>query len=344
MNRPKSGCRHMRYAHGLACKDVSVCCLMVWMAMMCMLALAGNAQAAESTISDAAAGTRQSGSITLEYLYRGASVEGANVKLYRVADWNGKGSFSLDSAFSGVRYDWDGLMKELDASQSGGSISASDFQTAATTLEAYAQVQGIAPVRAGTVYVSGAAFNGLDNGLYLISIGRYADAQKVCGSSASLVALPYDDGGNLVSQVTVHAKNDCEPAPVSPAATTLSVGQVWKDDDERTRPASVTVALLRDCVVVDDATLSAANGWRHTWADLDAGHDWTAVERTVPKGYTVAIDRDADTLTITNSGSGATAANGGMARTGAALAPLAIAMVAAALVALPIAIGVRRRR
>lgn len=341
MNRAKNG--RKRYAHGKACRAVSTCCILVCMAMMCALASAGIAQAAESQTSDAAASQEpQGGSITLEYLYQGASVEGAEVKLYRVADWNGKGSFSLDSAFSGVSYDWDGLMKELEDSQNGGSINASDFQTAATTLEAYAQAQNITPVHEGVVYASGAAFTGLSNGLYLISVDRYADAQKTCGSSASLVSLPFDDGQNLVSHVTVRAKNDCAPVPISPAATSLTVAKVWKDDDERTRPASITVTLLRDGAVAGNATLNASNGWKHVWTGLDASHDWTAVERNVPEGYTVGIERNVDMLTITNTGSG-TPSGSGMANTGTVMMPVVLTVMAAALVALPIAVKAKRK-
>ena len=344
MNRLKNGhIGHVRHTCGKTAKAMSACCIMVCMAITCALVPVAGAQDAASQPADASAvQDSQEGGITLEYQYQGASVEGAEVKLYRVADWNGKGTFSLDSAFSGVSYDWDGLMKELEDSRNGGSVNASDFQTAATTLEAYAQAQHIAPVNEGVVYASGATFNGLDNGLYLISIDRYADAQKICGSSASLVSLPFNDGQNLVPQVTLRAKNVCEPVPVNPTTTTLTVAKVWKDDDTRTRPESITVTLLRDGTPSGSVTLNAANGWKHVWNGLDASHDWTAVEHAVPKGYTVAIERDADTLTITNTGSG-TPSGSGMAKTGVATMPMVLAVMAVALLALPVAIRAKRK-
>ncbi len=291
----------------------------------------------------ATAGDAADGRITLEYRYQGDNVAGATVSLYRVADWNGKGTFSLTSAFSGVDYDWDGLMEQLAASTAGGHPDASAFQTAATTLGAYAKARDIEPTRNGVIYDSGASFSGLGKGLYLIMFDRYADTQIRCGASASLISLPYNDSGTLVSEVTVQAKNDCVPAPHAPNTTRLDVRKVWNKDDARSRPSSITVTLLKDGTPSGTVTLTAAGGWKHTWAGLSGEHDWTAVETAVPNGYTVAIDRNGTDLTITNTG-GHAVTNGNIATTGVDAMPLVLAVTAAAAIALPVLIVVRTRR
>ncbi|NMM95412.1 Collagen adhesin precursor [Bifidobacterium sp. DSM 109960] len=305
---------------------------------------AGTAFAAETTANGDAAGNAADGRITLEYRYQGNNVVGATVSLYRVADWNGKGTFSLTGAFSGVDYDWDGLMGQLAASTAGGHPDASAFQTAATTLGAYAKARNIEPTRNGVIYDSGASFGGLGKGLYLIMFDRYADTQVRCGASASLVSLPFNDSGNLVSEVTVQAKNDCVPAPHAPKTTRLSVRKVWNKDDARSRPSSITVTLLKDGTPAGTVALTAAGGWKHSWTGLSGDHDWTAVETSVPDGYTVAIDRNGTDLTITNTGGGHAATNGNIARTGVDAMPVVLAVMAAAAIALPVLIVVKARR
>ena len=55
--------------------------------------------------------------------------------------------------------------------------------------------------------------------------------------------------------------------------------KVWEDgDQETTRPESVRVQLLRDGEVYDTVTLSAENGWRHTWEDLSKQFVWQVIE------------------------------------------------------------------
>lgn len=318
-------------------------------AAVCLAACAGlsfGLPATGTAFADetAAAGDASDGRITLEYRYQGSNVAGATVSLYRVADWNGKGTFSLTSAFSGVDYDWDGLMEQLAASTGDGRPDASEFQTAATTLGAYAKARGIEPVRNGVIYDSGASFSGLSKGLYLIMFDRYADTQIRCGASTSLVSLPFNDGGSLVSEVTLQSKNDCVPASQAPNTTRLDVRKVWNKDDVRSRPSSITVTLLKDGTPAGSATLTAAGGWRHAWTGLDGGHDWTAVETAVPDGYTVAIDRNGTDLTIINTGGGHAGTNGSIARTGVDAMPMVLAVVAAAAVALPVLIAIKARR
>ena len=93
--------------------------------------------------------------------------------------------------------------------------------------------------------------------------------------------------------------------------TQISASKVWDDanDQDGKRPASVTVHLLANGEHTGQkAVLSAANGWRHTWTDLDVNHNGTKIVYTVYEedvaGYSVSYTRDTadDThVIITNS-------------------------------------------
>ena len=84
----------------------------------------------------------------------------------------------------------------------------------------------------------------------------------------------------------------------------ITVTKVWDDkgNQDGIRPASVSVNLLADGVVVGSAELSAANGWSYTFAGFEvykAGTKiaYTVEETNVPDGYTASVDG----FTVTNS-------------------------------------------
>ena len=300
----------------------------------CVLAMAfgtGPAHADDSPTDD----SMGTGTINLSYQYQGRSLEGAMVSLYRVADWNG-GVFRLDKTFSGVRYDWDALMADLN----DGRATSDEFQRAAWTLDAYASDPhgGITADREGTIYQSGASFSGLGKGLYLVVYNRYSSGGLTCGSSASLVSIPtIGKDGAHASEVDTHSKSDCSATPKTPETTRVSVSKVWRNDKASERPDGIEVDLLGDGRVVSTVTLDATGGWSHTWDGLDASTDWKVVERNVPKGYTVSIVRDAGEYGIVNTGVQ-------QPRTGSSVTVVALAMIVTALLALLVIAFTKRRR
>ena len=91
--------------------------------------------------------------------------------------------------------------------------------------------------------------------------------------------------------------------------TSVSVEKKWSDasNQDGVRPSSVSVQLYANGKVSGDpVTLDAANGWKHTWSDLDknaAGKAiaYTVKEVNVPDGYVSETSGDAASgYTITN--------------------------------------------
>ena len=95
------------------------------------------------------------------------------------------------------------------------------------------------------------------------------------------------------------------PAPTPTPVTNVDVRKVWVDDsnDHHTRPATITVQLLRDDTVIDTATFSGnANGWFYRFSRLPA-----VDEAGVPYRYSIlelavdGYDTTVDGNTITNT-------------------------------------------
>ena len=102
--------------------------------------------------------------------------------------------------------------------------------------------------------------------------------------------------------------------------TSVSISKVWDDqnDQDGVRPDSVKMQLYADGVASGDpVTLDAANGWKHTWSDLDKNASgkaitYTVKEVSIPEGYTSEIAGDAASgYTVTNKHTpGVTAVSG----------------------------------
>lgn len=78
----------------------------------------------------------------------------------------------------------------------------------------------------------------------------------------------------------------------------LTATKIWSGDTENI-PESVEVELYRDDEVFDTQTLTAANQWTYTWADLDQDYTWDVKEVEI-EGYTTTYTRDGNQVFITN--------------------------------------------
>ena len=85
----------------------------------------------------------------------------------------------------------------------------------------------------------------------------------------------------------------------------LTVHKVWEDNNDPSRPESVTVHLIRidkqteEREQVEDIVLNEENQWTYTWDELDDRYTWT-VEEVVPEGYEVSYKTEDNTVFITN--------------------------------------------
>lgn len=241
--------------------------------------------------------SKQKGSISLV-----CPVEGMELSLYRVAEYEESGSFTLTERFRKYPVSLE------QKSQEG-------WQGAADALADYIRRDGIA---ADAVFVSGAdrtvCFTELNRGLYLV-LGQTTELQEdgrtqIYEPQTALIALPEDSKetseGTDPYQVTAVLKYEKNDKPGNPEETKIHILKVWKQDQEKERPDSIVVELLQtdaegNTTVVDRQTLTKENQWSYTWKNLSAQMRWSVSEAEVPKGYTVAVTREGNTVVLTNT-------------------------------------------
>jgi hypothetical protein len=244
---------------------------------MCLLAcgLAQTVQTAEAA--------ERSGTITLRYV-----VADADFEIYKVTEENGSGELVRTEAFEGYKVDL--TQKE-----------------AAATLGSYVRRDKVEPMKTGSTDEDGnLTFSALTKGSYLI-LGQAVTVKGVTYTpSPVLISIPQTVDSGVKWYVSSELKYEETSvsqggSPSSPLLTSVSAKKVWKDDDEATRPESVSVQLLCDGAVYETVTLSAGNNWSHQWSSLDGSKSWSVVEETVPSGYVVSVGNSGNAYTITNT-------------------------------------------
>ena len=198
-------------------------------------------------------------------------LEGMEVSIYRIADDNG-----LVSPYDTYPVSLDG-----------------DLQACANALANYIKVDNISADGYATSGVDNKVyFNGLEKGLYLISVKPIDDGTYFYSPQVTLV--------NLESELVVDLKYDRVLRGSEPI--NLHVLKVWKNDNVDSRPSSIEVTLLRDGVVYDKQELNKLNHFSFTWNGLDSTYTYDVIENNVPSGYTVGLSRSGNTVTVTNDG------------------------------------------
>jgi len=214
------------------------------------------------------------------------------VKLYQVATVSSDVKFTMTGEFSRYRV-------------TVNNLTSDGWGDLAETLASYAERDSLRPLRTGETDAKGViSFADLDTGLYLVTAPPCEVDGVTYLPQSFLVCLPNRVDGEwqydvvAVPKYSVLEKGD------------HMVQKVWKDGgQESRRPENITVQLLKNGEVYDTVTLNAANNWRYKWKDLDENALWRVVERDVPDGYTVLVDRQGAVFMMTNSGTPTTPGN-----------------------------------
>ena len=217
-----------------------------------------------STVLAAEEESTQKGSISIV-----CPGEGMELSLYRVAEYEESGSFTLTERFRKYPVSLE------QKSQEG-------WQGAADALADYIRRDGIT---ADAMLVSGSdrtvCFTDLNRGLYLV-LGQTTELQEdgktqIYEPQTALIALPED---------SKETSEGTDPYQVTPDAIVVELLQT---DVE----GNTTVA--------DRQTLTKENQWSYTWKNLSTLMRWSVSEAEVPNGYTVAVTREGNTVVLTNT-------------------------------------------
>ena len=230
--------------------------------------------------------------LTLSYSYDGTAFADVAVKLYRVAEISADFQYTLTSAFAAS-----GLI--LNGVQTNG-----EWDVIRSTLEAHILAYGVEPdLTVLTDQAGQACFDALKTGLFLAVIGNVTQGELSCNFDSALVSLPgLGEDGRWQYQVAVAAKAELLPPGGTEDEIQLKILKLWKDDDGRnTRPGSVEVEIFRDGVSSRTVVLSEENHWSYSWTAKDDGASWMVVERNVPDGYSVTVEKRGTSFLLTNT-------------------------------------------
>jgi hypothetical protein len=243
------------------------------------------------TIAFAKESRGQDLSLTIESTYDGQAIANQEYSLYEFGYLADDGTIVVNDDFKDYDFDFDNMTED-------------NWNDLAETASAYAQRDEIEPKCTGETDENGEIVfsesnSNLTDAIYLV-VGESVDTgEERYSCKPFFISLPEtEEDGEFVYDATANPKLFIEDIPET---AEISVVKIWEDEsNEDSRPDSINVQLLKDGKVYRTQTLSQDNNWRYTWRGLDSESVWTVVEETVPDGYTISLESDDSTFTLTN--------------------------------------------
>ena len=229
--------------------------------------------------------------LNLTYKYDETFFEGEEIKIYKVADFTLVGEYVLSDMFDEYPIDIENIKTQ------------DEWNAVRDTLVAYIAADSLVATATVTTNADGvASFENLSVGLYLVGgiITDYIDDGTI-EFADFLISVPgLDEADKWVYDVDATPKSVYHE-PVYEEIE-YSVIKLWKDSgNEDKRPAAVEIEIFKDGEIVETVKLSKDNDWKYSWIGLDDGSVWTVVERNVPDGYTLTLEKKDATFVVTNT-------------------------------------------
>ena len=211
---------------------------------------------------------------------------GLTVRLYQFADVSADFQFAAAGSFAGYPLRINGIQ------------ASSEWDALASTLGSYIVADKITPDASAVTD---------ENGVVLIEhlpVGLYYLAFSGEGSAVFapfILSVPsLGEDGCWIYDVSALPKPGEEPEPGS---TTYTVIKEWKNIEQipaAHRKTSVIVELYKNGELCETVTLSGKNNWTYTWESAEEDV-WTVAEREITGKYSVTIEKDQTTFTVTNT-------------------------------------------
>lgn len=218
-------------------------------------------------------------------------IEGVSFRLYRVAKLTDEVQFETAAPFDRYAVDLD-LNKMNDES----------WKSAAAAYAGYAERDAVAVKAHGITDKDGKLLlEDLASGLYLVVADRLETKDFIYEFMPFMICLPNltaDDRWDYGPQVV--PKHEAKPVP-GEETISLKAVKVWEDQGEEARwPENITIQLLHNGKVHEEAVLNRENNWRYCWKNLSSNGNWRVVEKEVPENYCTRVEKDGFTYVITN--------------------------------------------
>ena len=230
--------------------------------------------------------------LTAVYSCEGRAFADIQVPLFYVAEISADLRFSYTDEFAFCGLPLNGIRSD------------SEWDALRSTLETYIIADAMPPCATGKTNGAGeVVFEGLEAGMYFIPSIAVDDDGVYCAFSCSLVALPGLDpeDQSWSYHVSVLPKPDMSFIPTYDELS-YKVLKLWRDtDNSEARPDGVEIDILRNGVTVETVLLSEENNWTYTWVSENDGSVWTVIERNIPDGYFMTLEKRSTTFIVTNT-------------------------------------------
>ena len=257
-------------------------CLCVWFSPC-------NVLAASTTDASQPIDVDKECSLTLTCACDTVALGNVMVRLYNVADVSADYQFTLNQKFDAT-----GLIVN-------GIKTNSEWDVVCDTLETYIVADSIEADAILTTNSNGQVrFENLKSGLYLaIADSVISDGITYLFKSA-LVSLPnLNEDGAWQYDVLVTSKSEMIPPSEQEE---FKIVKLWKGDTgKNSRPNSVEVEIFKDEAIYETVILSQDNNWSYSWSTKDVDSHWTVIEKNVPSGYIMTVEKSGNTFVMTNN-------------------------------------------
>lgn len=237
-------------------------------------------------------GAEESVSITIEYEPGICPFD-----FYKIADVDEYGEITLAPPFDDYA-DSSSVLDDIDF------FDSEKLRTLSTTLEALIGRDQISPKYEASTDESGSlTLENIERGIYLIIGTKTADDKYTYSPSPIFVCAPSRGKGEAEWQYDITVElTKFEKEELDKKYTECKVIKIWLDgNNQKKRPASISACLMKDGKVHDTVILSKDNNWTHTWKELSAEHTWSVVEKVVPNGYSMTVEKNQNTFVIKNT-------------------------------------------
>ena len=211
---------------------------------------------------------------------------GVEFRLYYVADVDEFCNMTVAAPFTGYGIDLSEPTKQT-------------YTDLENMLPGNIAADGISPNYTGKTDENGAArFEDIPAGLYLVVGDQYHANRHFYTPDTTMVCLPNrleDESWDYDVSINIKYESRIDSEPVD-----IEVLKVWKDNDNKDRPASVTIELYDGNELIDTVVLNKDNNWTHKWEGLYGGGSYSVKEKVVPSGYTHTIQRQGNRFVVTN--------------------------------------------
>lgn len=229
----------------------------------------------------------KNGSLNLEYKYDDYIINSGNVKLYYIASVSKDYQYSLVGDFQELPIEINGI-KEID-----------EWNILEDTITSYVIADGISETSSAVINNNKVYFENLKTGLYLVITDTIETEKYLLSFEPFIISIP-----NLMEDGTWNYDVYSCPKPYLYIPkyddVTYTIIKEWRDYKQN-RPDAIEVDIYKDSELYESISLNSDNNWTYSFVAKDDGSIFTAVERNVPDGYTVSIDKDDTRIVIINT-------------------------------------------